>query len=106
MDGRAGMSTDGFPGAIWIPAHTDRYARRDTRTIDEIVLHITEGGTDKAEITAHNAFSDVKDDLVDGTGVSAGVAVGRDSPEAVVLMARPLHCVPPADSSAPSCHDR
>ena len=50
------MSTDGFPGAIWIPAHTDRYARRDSRVIEEIVLHITEGGTDKAEITAHNAF--------------------------------------------------
>ncbi|GEP59100.1 N-acetylmuramoyl-L-alanine amidase [Reyranella soli] len=54
------MSTDGFPGAIWIPAHTDRYARRDSRTIDEIVLHITEGGTDKAEITAHNAFGGPK----------------------------------------------
>lgn len=50
------MSTDGFPGAIWIPAHADRYARRTSRTIDELVLHITEGGTDKAEITAHNAF--------------------------------------------------
>ena len=50
------MSTDGFPGAIWIPAHTDRYARKDSRVIEEIVLHITEGGTDKAEITAHNAF--------------------------------------------------
>ena len=50
------MSTDGFPGAIWIPAHTDRYARRDSRVIDEIVLHITEGGTDKAEVTARNAF--------------------------------------------------
>lgn len=50
------MATDGFPGAIWIPAHTDRWSRRDSRTIDEIVLHITEGGTDNAEITAHNAF--------------------------------------------------
>ncbi len=50
------MATDGFPGAIWIPAHTDRFARRDSRTIDEIVLHITEGGTDNAEVTAHNAF--------------------------------------------------
>jgi len=54
------MSTDGFPGAIWIPAHTDRYARRTSRTIDELVLHITEGGTDKAEITAHNAFGGPK----------------------------------------------
>jgi N-acetyl-anhydromuramyl-L-alanine amidase AmpD len=50
------MSTDGFPGAIWIAAHADRYARRDTRIIEEIVLHITEGGTDKAEVTARNAF--------------------------------------------------
>jgi N-acetyl-anhydromuramyl-L-alanine amidase AmpD len=54
------MSTDGFPGAIWIPAHTDRYARRESRTIEEIVLHITEGGTDKADITAHNAFGGPK----------------------------------------------
>ena len=54
------MSTDGFHGAIWIPAHTDRYARKDSRVIDEIVLHITEGGTDKAEITAHNAFGGPK----------------------------------------------
>ena len=54
------MATDGFPGAIWIPAHTDRYARRESRVIEEIVLHITEGGTDKAEITAHNAFGGPK----------------------------------------------
>lgn len=54
------MATDGFPGAIWIPAHPDRFARRDTRVIDEIVLHITEGGTDKAEITAANAFGGPK----------------------------------------------
>ena len=54
------MSTDGFPGAIWIPAHTDRYARRKSRTVEEIVLHITEGGTDKADITAHNAFGGPK----------------------------------------------
>ncbi len=38
------------------PAHKDRFTRRDSRVIDEIVLHITEGGTDKAEIVAHNAF--------------------------------------------------
>ena len=50
------MSSDGFPGALWIPAHTDRWARRDSRVIEEITLHITEGGTDRAEITAHNAF--------------------------------------------------
>lgn len=51
------MSADGFPGALWIPAHSDRYTiPRGSRTIEEIVLHITEGGTDKAEITARNAF--------------------------------------------------
>ena len=55
------MSSDGFPGAIWIPAHADRYARRESRVIEEIVLHITEGGTDRAEITAHNAFGGAKD---------------------------------------------
>ncbi len=54
------MSSDGFPGAIWIPAHADRYARRESRVIEEIVLHITEGGTDRAEITAHNAFGGPK----------------------------------------------
>src|SRR5262245_58467318 len=41
------MGSDGFPGAVWIPAHTDRFAKRDSRVIEEIVLHITEGGTDK-----------------------------------------------------------
>src|ERR671912_660926 len=54
------MSSDGFPGAVWIPAHADRYARRESRVIEEIVLHITEGGTDRAEITAHNAFGGPK----------------------------------------------
>lgn len=50
------MSMDGFPGAVWMPAHTDRYRVRASRVIEEIVLHITEGGTDKAEVTAANAF--------------------------------------------------
>ena len=54
------MSSDGFPGVVWIPAHADRYTRRDSRVIEEIVLHITEGGTDRAEITAHNAFGGPK----------------------------------------------
>lgn len=54
------MSSDGFSGAIWIPAHADRFSRRDSRVVDEIVLHITEGGTDRAEITAHNAFGGPK----------------------------------------------
>jgi N-acetyl-anhydromuramyl-L-alanine amidase AmpD len=48
--------SDGFPGAIWIPAHTDRFVRKDSRVIEEIVLHVTEGIADKAEVTARNAF--------------------------------------------------
>jgi N-acetyl-anhydromuramyl-L-alanine amidase AmpD len=52
--------SDGFPGAIWIPAHTDRFARRGSRVIEEIVLHITEGIADKAEVTARNAFGGPK----------------------------------------------
>lgn len=48
--------SDGFPGVVWIPAHSDRYRVSNSRVIEEIVLHITEGGTDKAETTARNAF--------------------------------------------------
>src|SRR5262245_232165 len=48
--------SDGYPGAVWIPAHADRYRAKSSRVIEEIVLHITEGGTDKAEVTAKNAF--------------------------------------------------
>src|SRR5262245_18862 len=49
---------DGFPGALWIPAHHDRYTvpRHIPRVIKKIVLHCTDGGTDKAEVTARNAF--------------------------------------------------
>jgi N-acetyl-anhydromuramyl-L-alanine amidase AmpD len=50
------MSGDGFPGVEWIPAHADRYTVRNSRVIDEIVLHITEGGTVDARRTARNAF--------------------------------------------------
>jgi N-acetyl-anhydromuramyl-L-alanine amidase AmpD len=50
------MSGDGFPGALWIPAHKDRFRVQASRTVEEIVLHITAGGTDKAEVTARNAF--------------------------------------------------
>jgi N-acetyl-anhydromuramyl-L-alanine amidase AmpD len=56
-----GESGDGFPDAKWIPAHKDRFTVPTTpRTIEEIVLHITEGGTGKAEITAKNAFGIAK----------------------------------------------
>ena len=51
------MSGDGFPNAQWIPAHSDRYRVKSSRTIEEIVLHITEGGTADAYATARNAFS-------------------------------------------------
>jgi N-acetyl-anhydromuramyl-L-alanine amidase AmpD len=54
------MSVDGFPGALWIPAHKDRYTVGDRTKIGKIVLHITEGGTDKAEVTARNAFGGPK----------------------------------------------
>ena len=73
------MGTDGFPGAVWIPAHTDRYAKRDSRIIEEIVLHITEGGADKAEVTARNAFGGPKY-LQNGKWMqqAAHYIVGRD----------------------------
>jgi N-acetyl-anhydromuramyl-L-alanine amidase AmpD len=54
------MASDGFPDTLWIPAHADRYSVRNSRVIEEIVLHITEGGTDKAEVTATNAFGGPK----------------------------------------------
>jgi N-acetyl-anhydromuramyl-L-alanine amidase AmpD len=54
------MSGDGFPDALWIPAHSDRFRVEESRSIDTIVLHITDGGTDKAEVTAKNAFGGPK----------------------------------------------
>lgn len=55
-----GESGDGYPGSLWIPAHPDRFTVKTSRTIEEIVLHITEGGTAKAEITARNALGGPK----------------------------------------------
>src|SRR5690606_15444144 len=71
--------SDGFPGAVWIPAHSDRFTVRNTRVIEEIVLHITEGGTDKAEVTARNAFGGPKY-LFNGVwkAQAAHYVVGRD----------------------------
>ena len=55
------MAGDGFPGAEWIPAHRDRYTvTRTPRTIERLVLHITEGGTVDARVTARNAFGGPK----------------------------------------------
>lgn len=51
------MSGDGFPNVEWIAAHADRFTVRNSRTIDEIVLHITEGGTADARVTARNALA-------------------------------------------------
>jgi N-acetyl-anhydromuramyl-L-alanine amidase AmpD len=70
---------DGFPGVLWIPAHRDRFDVRESRVIDEIVLHITEGGADKAEVTARNAFGGPKY-LQNGKWMSqaAHYIVGRD----------------------------
>ncbi|MCU0727788.1 MAG: peptidoglycan recognition protein family protein [Planctomycetes bacterium] len=56
----SGGNGDGFPGSRWIPAHADRFTVGTSRTIEEIVLHITEGGTDRAEVTAKNAFGGPK----------------------------------------------
>ena len=52
----SGESGDGFPGSLWIPAHSERFTPKTRRTIEEIVLHITEGGTPSAQTTARNAF--------------------------------------------------
>jgi N-acetyl-anhydromuramyl-L-alanine amidase AmpD len=54
------MPGDGYPGAVWIPAHPDRYTVHKSRTIEKIVLHITSGGFAEAEITAKNAFGIAK----------------------------------------------
>lgn len=49
-------SGDGYPGATWIPAHSDRFAVKATRNIRQIVLHCTDGGQTAAAMTARNAF--------------------------------------------------
>ena len=54
------MAGDGYPGVIWIPAHADRFKVHASRQIDAIVLHITEGGTADAQVTARNAFGIAK----------------------------------------------
>lgn len=53
-------SGDGYPGVKWIPAHTDRYAVKASRSIRQIVLHCTDGGQAAAEMTARNAFGGPK----------------------------------------------
>jgi N-acetyl-anhydromuramyl-L-alanine amidase AmpD len=74
------MSGDGFPGVEWIPAHADRYAVRNSRTIDAIVLHCTDGKAVDARQTARNVFAMPKEVLSDGKvrAQSAHYIVGRD----------------------------
>lgn len=73
------MSGNGFPGALWIPAHGDRYTVKASRVIERIVPHITEGGTAGAQVTARNAFG-IKKYLYNGVRKSqaAHYVVGRD----------------------------
>jgi len=73
------MSGDSFPGALWIPAHADRYMVKASRVIEKIVLHITEGGTADAQVTARNAFGGKKY-LQNGVwkNQAAHYIVGRD----------------------------
>jgi N-acetyl-anhydromuramyl-L-alanine amidase AmpD len=74
------MAGDGYHGVIWIPAHTDRYKVHDSRQIDAIVLHITEGGTADAQVTARNAFGIPKYKKPNGQWnvASCHYIVGRD----------------------------
>jgi N-acetyl-anhydromuramyl-L-alanine amidase AmpD len=55
------MAGNGFPGAIWIPAHPDRYRAQSSRTIDAIVLHATDGSAVDARVTARNVFASPKE---------------------------------------------
>jgi hypothetical protein len=75
------MAGNGFPGAIWIPAHPDRYTVKPSRTIDAIVLHATDGIAVDAPVTARNVFASPKEwDATQGTWhqQSAHYIVGRD----------------------------
>lgn len=73
------MSGDGFPGAEWIPAHADRFTVGNARNIEKIVLHITEGGTTDARVTAKNAFG-IKKYLHNGVwkAQASHYVIGRD----------------------------
>jgi len=54
------MAGNGFPGAVWIPAHPDRYTVKTSRQIDAIVLHATDGSAVDARVTAKNVFGSPK----------------------------------------------
>ena len=74
------MAGDGFPGVIWIPAHTDRYQVKTSRQIDAVVLHITDGRAVDAQQTARNVFAQPKELGPDGKWrqQSSHYIVGRD----------------------------
>jgi len=55
------MAGNGFPGALWIAAHRDRYTVKPARTVDAIVLHATDGSAVDARITAMNVFAQPKE---------------------------------------------
>lgn len=52
---------NGYPGAVWIPAHPDRYTVKTSRLIDAIVLHATDGIAVDARVTARNVFGSPKE---------------------------------------------
>jgi|HubBroStandDraft_6_1064221.scaffolds.fasta_scaffold358684_2 N-acetyl-anhydromuramyl-L-alanine amidase AmpD len=75
------MAGNGFPGAVWIPAHPDRYTVKTSRQIDAIVLHATDGSAVDARVTAKNVFGSPKEwDASHGVWhqQSAHYIVGRD----------------------------
>lgn len=72
------VAADGpdYLSAQWIPAHPQRYTVKASRHITHIVLHITDGGTPSAVVTAKNMFQDPPPDAAHRT--SAHYVVGRD----------------------------
>jgi N-acetyl-anhydromuramyl-L-alanine amidase AmpD len=74
------MAGDGFPGVIWIAAHTDRYQVKASRQIDAVVLHVTDGRAVDAQQTARNVFAQPKELGPDGKWrqQSSHYIVGRD----------------------------
>ena len=73
------MSGDGFPGVEWIPANPRRFREMNSRTIDAIVLHCTDGGAVDARQTARNVFASPPE-IVNGKvhSQSAHYIIGRD----------------------------
>jgi N-acetyl-anhydromuramyl-L-alanine amidase AmpD len=74
------MAGDGYPGVIWIPAHEKRFRKMESRTIDAIVLHCTDGSAVDAQRTARNVFASPPEVAPGGKvyAQSAHYIVGRD----------------------------